>query len=980
VTSDRRRRSGGTATAPVEPYSCSMPSELLPLVGRDTDLLALARHHAAVVDDRHGRVVVISGDAGIGKSRLVREFVDGIGASRPTGVGGAVDLGDQTIPLLPLRLALKDLMSSLPHDASRTDGLPFAPTGTGIPSADLTLTEVLDVLADPALAGSVLVLEDAHWADPSTLAFLRLLVTQLASLPVLVLVTHRPDLGRRHPLRATLADLARSSDVFRADLAPLGPDDVALLHLRRHGELADQATLDLLVQRGGGNPFFTIELLESEPTTIPASVEDVVTHQIEQLPPAVLALARTIAVAGRLRVDLAVELSALDEEAARDAVRAAIAAGVVTIEHGEIQLRHALLAEAVERTMLPSELRAAHGHLAELAESGPLLAYDSEVDGLARRARHWRLAGRPERAIPAAAAAADAATTAHAHHVALAQYETLLDIWDGEIAGQHGIRLGDVLVATSRAAFESGRSDVAVRCARRAVELAADGEERAVAATALALAEFGAGQLDRARITIAAHLASLLDEHPAASIVELALAGVGMAVTHGDYGIAADPDPRVIAAANHLDHPGQLGRLAGYRGASMVALGRVDEGLDLLERGIDLLERAGRIDDALGAIANRLLVGAFTDDLDRLVSIAERGRRLALRHGASPWRVAALTAVYADVLTRHGRLGDAERALDGTARRYAWRTSLELALAAALLAIEQADHERASWLLDRPDVSAAEQHPPAVLRRDVLRARADALAASPQPGSDQPDRLAARLLAACRAAPVTALALDGPRALTLLEQLWHPDAEWTLELDEVTAQVVAAASGARPTSHVAAELALAGAHRAAARDPDAAIGRWETAIETGRSSGCRLVAVEAQLGLARGMIAAGRRADAAALLDEVDGETTAIGASRLGDASRELRRRARLGRAASHEHAFGLTQRELEVLGLLASGWSNREIGEALYISAKTASVHVSNLLRKLDVPNRRVAARLAVELGLDRAEAGPGTDPARRS
>jgi DNA-binding NarL/FixJ family response regulator len=160
-------------------------------------------------------------------------------------------------------------------------------------------------------------------------------------------------------------------------------------------------------------------------------------------------------------------------------------------------------------------------------------------------------------------------------------------------------------------------------------------------------------------------------------------------------------------------------------------------------------------------------------------------------------------------------------------------------------------------------------------------------------------------------------------------------------------------------------------------DPDAwadAARRWEGLRFPAPAVYCRWRQAEA-------VLAAGNRAEAVALWQEAHRSAGALGAASLSRAIEDSARRAALplageGRPTPQPDVmpFGLTPRELEVLSLVAAGLTNREIGAALFMSEKTASVHVSRILAKLGVRSRTQAAAVAARAGLG-AATGAGPD-----
>ena len=241
-----------------------------PLVGRAREL-DLLLGYAGVTDPESRDVVLLGGDAGIGKTRLLREL--GIRA-RQAGhrvlAGHCLDLGDSALPYQPFAEAFSSLTDGeRDHVAERFPALgPLLPwatpaPGPGVERAELFASVVagLDSLAvdQPVL----LVIEDAHWADASTRHLIRYVLAQGFHGPVHVVISYRADdLHRKHPLRQAISEWVRLAGVRRIELEPLDDSDVAdLVRVRSTGELPPDE-LHAVVQRAAGNAFFVEELLD----------------------------------------------------------------------------------------------------------------------------------------------------------------------------------------------------------------------------------------------------------------------------------------------------------------------------------------------------------------------------------------------------------------------------------------------------------------------------------------------------------------------------------------------------------------------------------------------------------------------------------------------------------------------------------------------------------------------------------------------
>ncbi|MCW2788413.1 MAG: LuxR family transcriptional regulator, partial [Aeromicrobium sp.] len=266
-----------------------------PLIGRARELEQLL--DAAGVTDPDARdVVLIGGDAGIGKTRLLRE----LGArARAAGhrvlAGHCLDLGDSAPPYQPFSEAFGSLDDAERDElALRFPALgpllpwPSPAPGEGVERAELFASVVAGLDSLAADRPLLLVIEDAHWADASTRHLIRYVLAQGFHGPVHVVVSYRADdLHRRHPLRQALAEWVRLPGVRRIELEPLGDTDVVAL-VRAHGaDALDGESLLAVVRRAAGNAFFAEELLDAGLADVggalPETLADLLLLRIERL-------------------------------------------------------------------------------------------------------------------------------------------------------------------------------------------------------------------------------------------------------------------------------------------------------------------------------------------------------------------------------------------------------------------------------------------------------------------------------------------------------------------------------------------------------------------------------------------------------------------------------------------------------------------------------------------------------------------------
>ncbi|MGK9463456.1 MULTISPECIES: ATP-binding protein [unclassified Streptomyces] len=968
-----------------------------PLVGREDEL---ARLTGVLERARAGeaRAVLIAGDAGVGKTRTLDEVAGRAAAAGTTVLTGhCVDLGDVGLPYLPFTEILGVLaaderfaavLAAHPVAGRLLGGGPDEADGGGTTRSRLRLFEGVAALLTEltAVAPLLLVLEDLHWADQSSRDLLRFLLSRgvlqrpTGGAPghrLALLASYRADdLHRRHPLRPLLAELVRLPAVERLELRPLPDDDVARL-VRSLGERPlPETTVHRIVERAEGNAFYAEELVaatDAPARGVPSGLADVLLIRFEQLSETAQQVLRTAAVAGR-RVGhtLLRDAVGLPEEELESALREALGRQLLVSGDGDTySFRHALAREAVYADLLPGERARLHGAFARLL-GGP----DRRSDSAAERAHHYRESHDLPQALAASLEAAD-----HAQHIGapaeeLRHLETALDLWP----------------AVDASARPAGPDAVTLTLRASAAAAHAGDLHRAVSLTRSALAGLGQdADLElaaRVRYTLAGNL--------------LRVDNLSAAFAHSSEAFALipaePPSPTwVWAAATHVMAARQVGEtetaLRVGRRALRVAeeLGVADARADLLisvigleddnratsrgrERLLEareLARRAGNAPVELRALFN-LAIGCFeagapADCLSWAAEGLERARRSGLLSspypremrylrllvlytlghwdeclreaaqddaGPSPAAGAHTVAPGLYVALARGDLGAADRARALLEGPFDWMVTLVAGIVLTDAAALRADAEGAvRWA--RSTVATLTDDagtPPAVtvrLAALALSAVADTVVGLRATGDEAGVRrwtdTAAELLEQARRSAGRGED-DRPQGLEGQAWLARAEAEWT-RLD----------SGPDPAA-------------------------WQRAV-AGFAHGDVYERARCRLRLAEALLAAGRRAEAAEEAGLALREAGRLGATPLRERLDDLLRRARP--ADTGDRAASLTARERDVLRLLALGRSNRRIGEELFITAKTASVHVSNILAKLEAASRTEAVAVAYRQGL---------------
>ncbi|WP_128429611.1 helix-turn-helix transcriptional regulator [Streptomyces cyaneus] len=971
----------------------SQTSFSTPLIGRDGEL---ARLSAVLERARSGeaRAVLVAGDAGVGKTRVLDEV-----AGRAAGdgmivlTGHCVDLGDVGLPYLPFT----EVLGVLAGEERFAEVLAAHPVvegllggGTDAVRDRLRLFEgIAGLLADLAdVAPVLLVLEDLHWADQSSRDLLRFLLSRgilqrtAGGAPghrLAVLASYRADdLHRRHPLRPLLAELVRLPAVERLELRPLADAEVARLVRAVQERTLSDVTVRRIVERAEGNAFYAEELVaatDAEAGGVPSGLADVLLIRFEQLSDTAQQVLRTAAVAGRhVEHELLRGAVGIPEGELETALREAIGRQLLVAGDGDTYaFRHALAREAVYADLLPGERARLHGTFARL-----LTGRGRPAETAAERAHHYRESHDLAEALAASLEAAD-----HAHRVGapaeeLRHLEAALDVWS----------------SVEPSARPSGEGNNRVTLTLRASAAAAHAGEshRAVTLTRSALA--GVGQdtdtelAARVRYTLAGNLLTV-DSLTAA----FAYSSEALAL------IPAEPASRTWtwAAATHVMAARQVGENDTALRVGREAL-RTAEKLQVTDAQADLLisltglerdsrdtprgrerlcearelaRRSGNAPVEMRALFN-LAIGCYeSGDLQEclawLTEGLDRARRAGLLSSTYPLAMRYLRLLVLYTLGHwdecvNAAAADSEvlPAMGG----YTAGPALYVALARGNLTA--AEHARA--LLEGPFdwmgtlVAGIALTDAAALRGDAeaaverMRSTVEALTDDAGTLPDVTVRLVALALAAVadRAAELRRTSDEaGVRR-------WADTATELVELARATA--VHGESGTPQGPEGVAWLARAEAEWVrVVSGPD--VRAWAKAVaacdygDEYERARCRLRHAEA-------LLAADDR-EAAAIEARAARETAArLGATLLLERLDALIRRGRLAETSA-DRSSPLTAREQEVLLLLALGRSNRKIGEELYITGKTASVHVSNILAKLGAASRTEAVAIAYREGL---------------
>ena len=966
------------------------------LIGRELELAALTR----VVDS--GGAALVAGDAGVGKTRLLSELVDTVIADGVRVlVGHCLHFGGDSLPYLPISEAFgrlgrtdPDVVAALRHDFPAIDRLLPRQRLIGSPHEGAERTDSADLwegvlgallsLAEQSVV--VLVLEDVHWADSSTRDLIGFLLARTFGENVRVIVTYRSDdLHRRHPLRPVVLEWARLPGVTRVNVGPLADDSMRALVRQRHAAPLSDDAVERILRRAGGNPFFAEQLIAEfdDSDHLPADLAELLLVRLERLSADAAAVVKVASVGGRrVSHEMLREITGLPADQLDAALRAAVDAHVLIRSDADVfAFRHALLAEAVYDDLLPGERTRLHAAFVSALAEERVVGTDADL------ARHARGAVDLPTAYQASRRAGTEAMRVGAPTEAMRHFESALEL--AERVGADECERVALSLDAADAAGAAGHFN-------RAVNLLSDAVQNRPA-------DLPAEQQAELLLGLITH-AMPLDTELDVDLDALSAQALGL--------VTADPptNPHARALATRarvlhmLSRNDEAMRLATEARAVALGLRLVDVAADAsttlakLEQRADDPERAVRLLDA--SVAEAVASGDLGAQLRSLHSLAvlryDRGELAAAR--IAGWRVVEL----------------------GTQAGQPWAVyPLDARLITA-----QAEYVSGNW--DRVlEICAVEgQFAPAFA---VMSLRAEAMAVAAGRGDpsipDALDELRPWWDTDGMVGVLTgAAAIDGLSTLGRFDEalrvhddvistvghVWHND--WfmaRLRLHALALGVLADAAeqgtaadrerhlerGAELRADIARVLKKGSTRQATigpegrswvARgeaewqrlrwrageqvDPGELVAAWEATADAfgyGQAEGAGHVFEQAR---SRARLATARLA----ALDQ-------IGAQRDADAARRVARQLRAeplltelrrlggsgGRRGSADDEATLTAREQQVLRLVSEGRSNREIARSLFISDKTVSVHVSNILAKLGAAGRTEAAAIANRRGL---------------
>ncbi|MFF3227525.1 AAA family ATPase [Nocardia suismassiliense] len=954
-------------------------------VGRAAEVSALL----AAYQDPAVHTVLIAGEGGLGKSRLVAEFTSRLSADTVVLTGRCPEFGNG-VPFAPFVSVLRTLVRELGVDRLATllpvarpalaQWLPELAAQAGSAEGETDrirlFGEILTVLEQFAVGRPVLVvLEDLHWADDSSRELLAFLVANSAQRDLLLVGTYRP--ADSAATRRLVAGLRRDPGVRLVVPEPLSRHEVGRQLAALYGREPEPGTIARIYVRSKGIPLF-VEALSTSPEGTPADLSELLLGYQAGLPPETQALLRLAAAAGSpVRHTLLESATELDQDALHRALRQLIDQQLLTADDTGYEFRHILIRDAVYDHLLPAERKRLHARLSHA------LTGDRESSSASALAYHAHAAGELPLALDASWRAA--AESAGAHAERLHHLDRVLELWDSvpDAAERLAVDRLQVLEQVVETCYRGGIVERGIAAADDALPLVDTGSapERAarlfycratlknqsgkgcdddlVRALALlpvhpptllrgeVLAELAIAQVfngDAARAeSNALAAAEVAEQLGAMSLAARAYAYLGLA-TARSTSATAQPDSATAQPGGPAAEPGSATGRTGPPGSGTAqhdnALAQQDSAIACFEKAHAAAAAAADPQTLIAVVLWESAVLVAAGDYAAAIAAIQQGLRAAHETFRFAEASPILLVKWAQALTALGRWPEALTLIDESLTdQLPPLSKAALLLSHARIVLAQGDstaagtsaNTAAGLLSDGP---WARQYQ--IQLRTVQCATALAL------GQAQ------------RAADIAVETLSADDLAAHHHEVW-PLLVLAVRIDALPIDLDSIADSLPVTTAVDA------AHRA---DRTAA---WPEAVSAWRALNQPYELARSLLGAAETELAEGNRPTAKAALREAATIAADLGATPLLATVRQTADRAGLTLAdrspepsTASPSTFGLTPRELDVLRLVTKGLSNRQIAAELFISGNTAGVHVSRILTKLGVATRTEAAAAA--------------------
>lgn len=926
-----------------------------PMLGREGDLGGLAEALARV-EDGAGLLVVVTGEAGSGKTRLLEEF-RGRHLDIRYARGVCVN-SEHGMPYAPWTELL--------------DGLGYELDAADVPGGKTELFgAVTDVMARAAAKPLVCVIEDVHWIDPASSDLLIAVVQRLRRMEVLLVLTARDDTSST--LQTNLfASLPR--DAVRIELGALGEDPARDIASAVSGSARDSEVVDRIIERAGGNPLFLEELASAPDPKLPRNLRDLLVARVNAFSADGRTLIQTAAIIGvRVPRTWLIAASGLGEERGRAAAREAVNGGILVAEADArgYAFRHALLRDAILDHLVPDEKVPLHRASAVALAGHPELTAD--LDLAAELARHWDAAEDAPEALLANLRAAEHARTQYAYETAAELYARVQFWWRAvpDAAERTGIDYLELLLATADAVGDCAHYEAAADIARRALdEAAAISPVECVRVFPRARRHLWGAQRSHELLEFASAARARLDEVDVATRANFLESYVDFLMFDGRPDAAFDVAAQAIAAANEVGDPALLADLHHVLCLGYEMVGDIDgarrEGLAAIEitRENDLYAQLTLVTynyaSTLSSYPAPDEVFAVLDDCERIIE----------QHGLMRFRVAART-LRATQLCYLGNLDEAstvlatldESSLDGIGL-FTWRCNR------ALIALHEGRFEAVIEEL-APNFDGPRADPARFADQAATAGFARSWLGEFGAARDLVGDALAALQGRCEPYWHGFVALAGLHVEAAAAAAATTEEERGVAADRADAiarswdEILAKQQGVFPlvaacTEGINAELArITGDDRAETA---------QRATEAFDAIAMPYFGLYFAWRTAEAQLESGDRAAATSVLAVARTRAAQYGYAGLVEAINQTARQSQLKLGPGRTDVDGertLSVRELEVLRLLGEGKSNPQIAADLFITARTAKAHVSNIMEKLGASTRTEAVVVAQRRGI---------------
>jgi DNA-binding CsgD family transcriptional regulator/tRNA A-37 threonylcarbamoyl transferase component Bud32 len=958
------------------------------LVGRGGQLAVL--HDAMRAAAEQATIVLIQGEAGIGKSRLVGAFIkDVTRAGQQVLLGGCVILSGEPIPYAPVAEMVRQIRRSarMPGSLSGLDDaeidalLQFPQDSLSrnrVRMFEQTLRLLEQIRPDDGVLG--LVLEDAHWADEGTVDLVGFLARNLTTGILLVITYRNEEIREASPMRMLLRRLRSDLRVRSINVPPLNRAELTQLAIARIGREPSSTEIERLWTRSEGNPFFAEELLTADQHGgLPETLQDLLLARAERLDDNARKVMRVAAVIGRpLDHETLAEAMSLDEQRLIAAVEQCVTCGLLSVDgqRERYVFRHVLTQDAVLATLLPGERRRLHRAVAATLASQPNLAVS------ASRTAEWAthvLAGGPssDEAAAASLTAGRMAMQVYAYSEAWRMYQraVMLSPAVNSDAGDAASTRAGLLAEAAEAARRASALSDADRLASEALELETAADKRAMIMEARGRDFIARDDFESAK-RLFDLAAKQIADYPATELT----ARIATSQAHLEHlcdhvQLAAERARRAIELAVEAHAHAEEARARSILGHSLVHLGDISAGVELARRGHEMTEKWGDIEDRQQADSRYAyalhMAGRTREACDVLLAALATVRR----YGTEVTKTAPLTNNLLTALRQLGRWSEAEQlAIELLTEDLPARQARLIELCRTELDISRGHTTAARAHLARAWQGATASQEPsitsdlhlaeaelALLSNDFKAAGVAIGAAASAAEESEVDRVRARV------------AQRGLFMLADYAQYYRP-AEADTVLHELSADYF------RDQLHLCVVRCPSAEIEAYAQTGEAEYSRgqrrpepasWRQAAELWQNLDRPRGVAYCTFRWAEAELLAGRSIAAAPPLRRAYALAAQLGAEPIQRSAEDLAHRGRITLQATPasptrpEHALGLTDRELDVLRELTLGLTNREIAENLFISRRTVGVHITNLLTKLSAHSRTEAAALATRLHL---------------